>query len=88
MFPFTKRRQEVVPVIVQHEVARGGNLDLILRGTNGAINRLADGLQAIALALSTPQDNSTEVQRKIDELSQQIKSTASALDMAVKNQGE
>lgn len=55
-----------------HEVARGSNLDLILRGFNGAINKLADavggGLQAIALALSTPQDNSEEVKVEIERI--------------------
>lgn len=71
-----------------HSVERGGNLDLILRGSIGAINRLADaiggGLQAIALALSTPQDNSEEVQRKLDELTAILKPEADALEQSAK----
>lgn len=55
-----------------HEIARGSNLDLILRGFNGAVNKFADavggGLQAIALALSTPQDNSEEVKVEIERI--------------------
>jgi len=54
-----------------HEVERGGNLDFLLRGFNGAVNKLADaiggGLKAVALALSTPQDNSAQVQAEIDK---------------------
>jgi hypothetical protein len=69
-----------------HEVARGSNLDLILRGTNGAINKLADaiggGLQAIALALSTPHDNSVEVKRLTAQLKEQNDALQSAIDQA------
>lgn len=73
-----------------HDVERGSNLDLVLRGTNGAINKLADaignGLQAIALALSTPDDNSGEVQKKIDALTRQVKTEADAFEDAAKQQ--
>lgn len=70
-----------------HEVTPKSNLDLILRGTNGAVNKLADaiggGLHAIALALSTPQDNSEAVQKQIDQATAQMKSSTDALDAAV-----
>jgi hypothetical protein len=73
-----------------HEVEPKSNLDLILRGFNGAVNRFADvlgaGLHAIALALSTPHDNSAQVQAKIDELASQIRAQANALKTAVDNQ--
>jgi hypothetical protein len=69
-----------------HEVAHGSNLDLILRGFNGAINRFADvlgaGLQAIALALSTPQDNSAEVKELAAKLKQSSDELQSAIDKA------
>ena len=74
-----------------HDVEKGSNLDLLLRGANGIGNRLVDsllgigaGLQAIALALSTPQDNSTEVQAQIDKATEQLKLSTNALDAAVK----
>lgn len=70
-----------------HDVERGSNLDLILRGFNGAVNRFADvigaGLQAIALALSTPQDNSGQVQAHIDAMTAKIKQQADAVQAAV-----
>lgn len=70
-----------------HDVPRGSNLDLILRGTIGALNRFTDvlggGLQAIALALSTPQDNSGEVQKKLDEVTKNMKSSTDALQQAI-----
>lgn len=69
-----------------HEVEKGSNLDLLLRGTIGAVNKLADsiggGLRAVALALSTPQDNSTEVQKKLDELEASLKREADAFEAA------
>lgn len=69
-------------------VPRGSNLDLILRGFNGAVNKLADsiggGLQAIALAQSTPQDNSQEVKEQIARL----KSSRTELDTAIKQHNE
>jgi len=77
-----------------HEVERGSNLDLLLRGTNGAINRFADilgaGLQAIALALSTPRDNSAEVQKQIDKLEASRQRLQQALDasQSTTNEGD
>ena len=78
---------------VVHEVEKGSNLDLLIRGFHGIGNRLVDavgtGLQAIALALSTPQDNSAEVQKQIDKFTTQLKSSTDELDAAVKaNQPE
>ena len=70
-----------------HEVERGSNLDLILRGFNGAINRFADqiggGLQAIAIALATPKDNSGDVQSHLDALSKKLRDSESILQAAV-----
>jgi hypothetical protein len=76
---------------VIHDVEKGSNLDLLVRGFHGISNRLVDalngigaGLQAIALALSTPQDNSREVQAQIDKATEQLKTSTDALDAAVK----
>ncbi len=51
-----------------HEVERGSNLDLLLRGANGIGNRLVDALLAIATALSTSQDNSAEIKAITDKV--------------------
>ena len=68
-------------------VPAGSNLDLILRGTNGAVNKLADaiggGLRAIALALSTPQDNSAQVQEEINKIVQQMNSSSKDVEDAI-----
>lgn len=63
------------PPITYHEVALKSNLDLLIRGFHGIANRAVDavnsvgaGLQAIALALSTPEDNSDEVKAEIERL--------------------
>lgn len=76
----------------EHEVARGSNLDLILRAANGIGNRLVDainsvggGLQAIALALATPQDNQGDVQAHIDRITLEVKQQADALQATVDN---
>jgi hypothetical protein len=73
---------------VIHEVRKGGTLEGLIRGLSAAVNALAvhigDGLHAIALALSTPHDNSAEVQKQIDKYTQEIKSSTDALDSAVK----
>lgn len=83
----SKRPPEIPDrVSVTHVVPAGSNLDLILRGTNGAVNKLADaiggGLRAIALALSTPHDNSTEVKGYVE----QLKASQVALQTAIDNQ--
>ena len=74
---------------VIHDVEKGGNLDLLIRAANGIGNRLVDslngigaGLQAIALALSTPQDNSQQVQEVIDR----IRNVREGLQTAIDNQ--
>lgn len=73
-----------------HEVERGGNLDLILRGANGAVNKLADatggGLKAIALALSTPQDNSAQVQAAIDKMVAELNAGTAQVQDAINQQ--
>lgn len=73
---------------VVHDVAAGSNLDLILRAANSIGNRLVDaisgGLHAIALALSTPQDNSAEIKVLTDELKQSQDVLQSAIDQATK----
>lgn len=74
--------------MITHDVARQGNLDLILRGTNGAINKLADaiggGLHAIALALSTKEDNSAEIRA----LAEKVKAVREKLQTSIDNQKE
>lgn len=72
---------------VFHEVEKGGNLDLLVRGFHGIANRGVDalagigaGLQAVALALSTPQDNSAEVQKVIDRIRTVREELKSAID--------
>lgn len=70
-----------------HDVTFGSNLDLILRGAIGAVNRFSDslggGLRAIALALSTPQDNSAQVQEEINKLVQQLNVGTTAVKGAI-----
>lgn len=77
------RLQQAVTV---HNVERSSNLDLILRGFNGAINRMADGLLAIALALATPNDNSQEVRELTETIRAQNTALQSAIDNAPKQQ--
>lgn len=55
------------------EVPLNGNLDKVLRLF---ILALGSGLQAIALALSTPHDNSAEVQKRLDKLASNLTLTA------------
>lgn len=73
-------------------VPAGSNLDLILRGTNGAVNKLADaiggGLRAIALALSTPQDNSAAVQAAIDQYVKELNASSAKVEDAIKQQSK
>lgn len=75
-----------------HEVERGSNLDFLLRASIGAFNRFTDtvgkGMTAIALALSTPNDNSAEVQKQIDEFVKQLKSSSDNVEDAIKQQSE
>jgi SMC interacting uncharacterized protein involved in chromosome segregation len=49
---------------------------------------LAKWLAAIALAASTPEDNSAEVQKKVDELTALLKPEADAFEQAAKPEGE
>jgi hypothetical protein len=70
---------------VVHEVEKGGNLDLLLRGFHGignrAVDAIGDGLEAIALALSTPQDNSeqvTEFAAKVRAVREKLKASVDA----------
>lgn len=75
-----------------HDVTAGSNLDLILRGAIGAVNRFADqvggGLKAIALALAMPQDNSTQVQQQLDQLEQHLKAERERLQSAINTQAK
>ena len=85
-----------MPVITRrqvYDVERGSNLDLLLRAFSGVANRFVDavggGLQAIALALSTPHDNSAEVQKQIDQVQQKLKTATDQLRSAIdKSKGE
>lgn len=74
---------------VFHDIEKGSNLDLLVRGFHGIGNRLVDslngigaGLQAIALALSTPQDNSKQVQEVIDRIRNVRENLQSAIDQS------
>lgn len=73
-----------------HEISKDGALYYLLNGFNGALNKLAEqiggGLRAIALALSTPQDNSSQVQAELDKIQARLKSQTDALEGAVKSQ--
>lgn len=75
---------------VIHEVEKGGNLYFLLNGFNGALNRLASemggGLRAIALALSTPQDNSAQVQGEIDKYVAQLNASTDNVEDAIEQQ--
>lgn len=76
---------------VIHDIEKGSNLDLLIRGFHGIGNRLVDsvngigaGLQAIALAVSTPKDNSQEVKALTDRIRKQ----ADILEQSAKQKGE
>jgi hypothetical protein len=75
---------------VAFDVEARSNLDLILRATNGIGNRLVDalngigaGLRAIALALSTSQDNQAAVQAEIDRLTAQLNTSTAEVKSAI-----
>lgn len=80
MSAFFGRRNDTV----SHDIARGSNLDLLMRGFHGIANRLVDaiggGLHAIALALSTPHDNSGEVKQQIERLKQSRTSLGESIE--------
>ena len=67
-----------------YEIEKGGNLYFLLNAFIGAVNRFADqvggGLQAVALALSTSEDNSAEIK----SLTERLAAQREALDAAVK----
>jgi len=67
---------------VVHDVEKGSNLDLLVRGFHGIGNRLVDAVLALAVALSTKEDNSKEIK----EFAERIKTQVSALDAAAKQQ--
>ena len=73
-----------------HEVDPKGSLYYLINVFIGAYNRRTDvlgaGLQAIALALSTPQDNSAEVQAHINQAAAKLKQQTDALATAVEAQ--
>ena len=71
-----------------HDISRDSSLYLLLNAGLGAINRFSDqvggGLQAIALALSTPHDNSSDVRQHLDALQAKLKASGEALEDAIK----
>lgn len=67
---------------ITHEIDRGSNLDLLLRGFNGIGNRLVDALLAIAQAISTTEDNSAEIKQITDK----VRASREALEKAIDNQ--
>lgn len=64
------------------EVPLNGNLDRILKSFIGAVDSIGEGLQAIALALSTKEDNSAQVL----EFASKIKTVREKLKSSVDNQ--
>lgn len=78
-----------MPVITRkyiHEVEQRGNLFFLLNSFNGALNKFAeeigDGLHAVALALSTKEDNSTQIL----ELANRVKAMREKLQTSLDNQ--
>ena len=73
-----------------HEVDSRGTLYYLINAFIGAYNRRTDalsgGLHAIALALSTPQDNSGDVQAHINQATAKLKQQTDALATAVEAQ--
>jgi len=71
-------------------VRKESHLAFLLNAFIGAYNRrtdaLAGGLKAIALALSTPQDNSAQVQAEINNLAAQLNAGTSNLGDAINEQ--
>lgn len=76
-----------------HEVSKDGNLYFLLNAFIGAYNRRTDvlahsaallggGLEAIALALSSEEDNSAEIAKLTD----QVRASREALQAALDNQ--
>jgi uncharacterized coiled-coil protein SlyX len=67
----------------EHEIDSRGSLYYLINAAIGAYNRRTDaqakGMAAIALALATPQDNSSQVQAHIDQLAKQLKQQTDAL---------
>jgi uncharacterized protein YPO0396 len=62
----------------------GMRLTAINESINAASANLGKWLSAIALAASTPEDNSAEVQRQIDQFTAQLKTGTDELEAAVK----
>lgn len=66
-----------------HEISKDGALFFLLNGFNGAFNKLAeeigDGLHAVALALSTKEDNSVQIL----ELANRVKAMREKLKASV-----
>jgi hypothetical protein len=69
---------------VVHDIEKGSNLDLLIRGFHGIGNRLVDAVLALAVALSTKEDNSKEIK----EFAERIKTQVSALEAAAKQQSK
>lgn len=69
-----------------HDVDPKSNLDLILRGFNGALNRFTDtlghGFEILALALSTGEDNSAEIR----ELAAKVRAVREKIQTSVDSQ--
>lgn len=65
-----------------HEVDKDSNLDLLLRGFHGIGNRLVDAILALAVALSTGEDNSSEIR----ELTTKIRASRESIQEAVDRQ--
>jgi hypothetical protein len=79
-----------MPVFIRrytHDIERGSNLDLLMRGFHGIGNRFVDALFAIALAVATKEDNSAEIRQRIQEATRKLNAAGDPLRQAVeKNQ--
>ena len=71
-------------------VNKESHLAFLVSAFLGAYNRrtdaLAKGMNAIALALSTPQDNSSQVQAEIDKLTAQLNASTDTVEDAINQQ--
>jgi len=72
---------------IEHDIDRKGTLYFLLSAFLGAYNKRSDsisgGLKAIALALSTPNDNSAQVQAEIDKYVAQLNTGTAEVQDAI-----
>ncbi len=86
MWNQSERRKQppITTMRTVHEVESRGSLFSLLTNFNDALNRIGDGLHAIALAVSTKEDNSAQIL----ELASKVKAVREKLQSSVDKQGE